>query len=29
MNVRAVQAIFDDSSAETRGRWAYPDTGKW
>ena len=29
MNVRAVQAIFDDASAETRGRWAYPDTGKW
>ncbi len=29
MNVRAVQAIFDDLNPETRGRWAYPDTGKW
>jgi hypothetical protein len=29
MNVRAVQAIFDDFNPETRGRWAYPDTGKW
>ena len=29
MNVRAVQAIFDDLNPETRGKWAYPDTGKW
>jgi hypothetical protein len=29
MNVRAVQAIFDDSNLETRSRWAYPDTRKW
>lgn len=29
MNVRAVQAIFDDSNPATRSRWAYPDTGKW
>ena len=29
MNVRAVQAIFDDLNPETRGRWVYPDTGKW
>jgi hypothetical protein len=29
MNVRAVQAIFDDLNPETRGRWAYPDTGIW
>ncbi|MBS1855187.1 MAG: hypothetical protein JST11_07465 [Acidobacteria bacterium] len=29
MNVRAVQATFDDRNPETRGRWAYPDTGKW
>src|SRR5512146_3447277 len=29
MNVRAVQGIFDDLNPETRGRWAYPDTGKW
>lgn len=29
MNVRAVQAIFDDLNPETRSRWAYPDTGKW
>ncbi len=29
MNVRAVQAIFDDANQETRTRWAYPDTGKW
>lgn len=29
MNVRAVQAIFDDENQETRGKWAYPDTGKW
>ena len=29
MNVRAVQAIFDDRNAATRSKWAYPDTGKW
>ena len=29
MNVRAVQAIFDDLNPETRGKWDYPDTGKW
>jgi hypothetical protein len=29
MNVRAVQAIFDDLNAGTRSKWAYPDTGQW
>ena len=29
MNVRVVQGIFDDLNPETRGRWVYPDTGKW
>jgi hypothetical protein len=29
MNVRAVQGIFDDLNPETRGKWAYPDTGTW
>src|SRR5689334_14260280 len=29
MNVRTVQAIFDDLNPDTRSRWAYPDTGKW
>jgi hypothetical protein len=29
MNARLVQGIFDDLNPETRGRWAYPDTGKW
>ncbi|PWT98010.1 MAG: hypothetical protein C5B51_30180 [Terriglobia bacterium] len=29
MNVRAVQAIFDDLNPATRSRWAYPDTGEW
>ena len=29
MNVRAVQAAFDDLNPATRSRWAYPDTGKW
>ena len=29
MNNRAVQGIFDDFNPETRGKWAYPDTGKW
>jgi hypothetical protein len=28
-NARVVQAIFDDLNPETRGQWAYPDTGKW
>lgn len=29
MNVRAVQATFDDLNSATRSKWAYPDTGKW
>jgi len=29
MNVRAVQAIFDDANHETETNWAYPDSGKW
>ena len=29
LNSRMVQGIFDDLNAETRGRWAYPDTGAW
>ncbi len=29
MNVRAVQATFDDLNLATRGQWAYPDTGLW
>ena len=29
MNVRAVQATFDDLNPETRQQWAYPDTGVW
>ena len=29
MNLRAVQGIFDDLNPETRGKWAYPDTGQW
>jgi hypothetical protein len=29
MNVRAVQATFDDMNPATRSKWAYPDTGKW
>ncbi|HXW07380.1 MAG TPA: hypothetical protein VD833_19240 [Vicinamibacterales bacterium] len=29
MNSRMVQGIFDDLNDETRGRWAYPDTGRW
>ncbi len=29
LNSRMVQAIFDDLNPETRGRWAYPDTGVW
>lgn len=28
-NVRAVQATFDDTNPQTRGLWAYPDTGEW
>jgi hypothetical protein len=29
MNSRVVQGIFDDLNAETRSKWAYPDTKKW
>ena len=29
MNSRMVQAVFDDCEPETRGLWAYPDTGVW
>lgn len=29
MNIRAVQATFDDRNPETRSKWAYPDTKKW
>jgi hypothetical protein len=29
LNSRMVQATFDDLNPETRGRWAYPDTGRW
>ena len=29
MNVRAVQATFDDLNPATRSKWAYPDTGEW
>jgi hypothetical protein len=29
MNSRMVQGIFDDLNPETRGLWAYPDTGAW
>jgi hypothetical protein len=28
-NSRMVQATFDDLNADTRDRWAYPDTGRW
>lgn len=28
-NARLVQGIFDDLNPETRGQWAYPDTGRW
>jgi len=28
-NARLVQGIFDDLNPETRGKWAYPDTGRW
>jgi len=29
LDVRAVQATFDDANPETRSLWAYPDTGVW
>jgi hypothetical protein len=29
LNARLVQGIFDDLNPETRGKWAYPDTGEW
>jgi hypothetical protein len=29
LNSRMVQATYDDLNPETRGRWAYPDTGEW
>jgi hypothetical protein len=29
MNSRMVQGIFDDLNPDTRGMWAYPDTGQW
>jgi hypothetical protein len=29
LNSRSVQATFDDDNPESRGRWAYPDTGRW
>src|SRR5260370_3297275 len=29
LNTRMVQGIFDDKNPETRGKWAYPDTGIW
>jgi hypothetical protein len=29
MNIRTVNAIFDDLNPDTQDRWAYPDTGKW
>ena len=29
MNQRVVQGVFDDRNPATRGRWAYPDTGRW
>lgn len=29
LNARMVQATFDDLNPDTRGRWAYPDTGRW
>ncbi len=29
LNSRMVQATFDDRNPETRGRWAYPDTGQY
>jgi hypothetical protein len=29
LNSRMVQGIFDDLNPDTRGRWIYPDTGRW
>jgi hypothetical protein len=29
LNSRMVQATFDDLNPDTRGNWAYPDTGVW
>ena len=29
MNVRSVQATFDDLNPDTRDLWVYPDTGVW
>jgi hypothetical protein len=29
LNSRMVQGIFDDRNTHTRGKWVYPDTGKW
>jgi len=29
LNARMVQATFDDLNPDTRGRWVYPDTGRW
>ena len=29
LNARLVQGIFDDLNPQTRGQWAYPDTGRW
>jgi hypothetical protein len=29
MNARLVQGIFDDLNPQTRGQWAYRDTGRW
>lgn len=29
LNNRQVQVTFDDENSETRGMWAYPDTGQW
>jgi hypothetical protein len=29
MNSRMIQATFDDTNPETRGRWAYPDSGEY
>ncbi len=29
MNARLVQGIFDDLNEQTKGQWAYPDTGIW
>jgi hypothetical protein len=29
LNSRMINGIFDDVNPETRGMWAYPDTGEW